>query len=311
MNIYERNDISDTSFNRYISTSNQHPIFDMLYYNKNNKNNSNDINNKNKYKYIKKIYEGYASILYIAKDLELDKNVIIKKVSKQDEPTWREELYILKYIKDNSKDKEEKLLLQYIDFFENELYIYIIFEYYDNFDLSQHVYINCPYPENYAKKIIKEMARCIKACHDINIIHLDIKCENFIVKHISEDIINVMLIDFGQAEIINKKNADKIIYGGFSYGTNEFLCPESHHKYFSKKNDIWALGICAILILTGSYIFNSKVKHEQKTIHKIEKCCIENNLSENATKFIKKCLTFDPLKRPTIDELLQDDFLLL
>jgi serine/threonine protein kinase len=298
--VYNSEDVSNNSFDKPVSTSNQCPIFNKAYLTDSKQDNILSSN----YTYIKKIYDGYASMLYIAHDLTKNKNVIIKKIPKNE--NWRDELHVLKHIKDNSKNG---LLLSYVDFFESHIYAYIVTEYYDNFDLYEHVELNCPYKESYAKMIIKEMAKCIKACHDIDIVHLDIKCENYIVKFISETEISVILIDFGHAEILDKRNSDKIILGGFSYGTNDYLCPESNKKYFSKKSDIWALGICAFLILTGTYMFSHKVMDKERTIEKIDKSCSHYKLSQQATDFIKKCLIFEPSERPTIDNLLQDSFL--
>jgi serine/threonine protein kinase len=142
-------------------------------------------------------------------------------------------------------------VLQFIDFFENFRVAYIVTEYIDGFDLFDHIDLNVPYDEYYAKLLIKEMLECIKICHDNDIAHLDIKCENFMAIEMKPKP-KLVLIDFGHAEQIKSGVVKK---GLTNYGTCFYLCPEGYRKYYSSKSDSWSIGICAYLLMYGDYPF--------------------------------------------------------
>jgi serine/threonine protein kinase len=311
--VYDSEIFSD-SFEGPVSTSCQVSLFSKTY-KKDNKSDQNDFFKypNSRYKYIKKLNDGSASKLYLAHDTKLNKNAIIKKISKKE--SWREELNILQTIKNirsaNVLKENNDKLLNYVDFFENHMFAYIVTEYYEDFDLFEYVEINCPYDEISGSFLIKEMAKCIKVCHDIGIVHLDIKCENYIVKKFNPSdpsSIELILIDFGHAEII-EPNTDDMIQGRFYYGTNYYLCPESEDKIYSKKSDTWSLGVCAFLILTGHYIFRGKVTDPERCYVKLDSECKYFNLSPEATDFIKYCLSFYHQDRPNIDQVLAHPFL--
>ena len=259
------------------------------------------------YKYNNKIGDGSASKLYkgIAEN-NINKNdnnvqygdkVIIKKIKKTEE--WRSELNILKEIRNKSPR-----LLKLIDFYESNRFAYIVTDYYDGLDLFEHVDINVPYNLDFGKKLIKEMALCIKDCHDIGVAHLDIKCENYMVVRMDRIKPEIILIDFGHAEKIEPN----IMKEGGYYGTCFYICPEGYKKFYSMKSDIWSLGICTHLILTGDYPFWGDDKEYSINVCK-GNVTISEKLNGETTDFINKCLDYNPSTRLSIDEVLDHPFL--
>lgn len=250
-----------------------------------------------KYSKLTKLGDGSVCKLYKSKNIENGNGVIIKKIHKNEE--WRSELNILKQVKNQSPR-----LLNLIDFYESFRYAYIVAELYDGFDLYEHIDINIPYPEKHGKKLIREMALCIKDCHDLGIAHLDIKCENFVVLNNKKP--TLVLIDFGHAEKIDKKSMKE----GNHYGTCFYICPEGYRKFMSMKSDIWSLAICAHLILTGEYPFEGEhndMKYAKNVCNGNVK--ISKKLSKTASDFLYKCLDYNPRTRPSIDDVILDEFL--
>ena len=250
----------------------------------------------NKYKFIKKIVKGSASTIYLAQD-ENDKNVIIKKIPKNEE--WKSELNILKKL-----PKDDKIL-NFIDYFLLERNVYLITSYYKGFDLFEHIDINVPYEEELAKKIILEMAKCIKICHDNLIAHLDIKCENFMVCTYNP-FPKLILIDFGHAEKIQE---NKIIDANFRYGTCYYLCPEGYSRKYSLWSDIWSLGICSHLILSGKYPYRENKSYKKSIINGNLKYC-EKKISEKSKIFLEGMLKLNPEERFNIDEVINNKYLM-
>ena len=135
------------------------------------------------------------------------------------------------------------------------------------------------------------MLVCIKECHDKKIAHLDIKCENYMVRKVIPP--QLILIDFGHAEKIDHATMK---HGQSSYGTCFYLCPEGYNKYFSMKSDSWSIGICAHLLLTGDYPFIGDDDEYAENVCK-GNIKISSKLSPGALKFIKGSLHYDPALR--------------
>lgn len=246
--------------------------------------------------------DGSASLIYEGYDKIENKKVIIKKISKKE--YWTKELDVLKKLVSSNSER----LLKYIDFYESHLYSYIITEFYEGFDLFEHIDINVPYSTKKALLLGLEMAKCIKECHDNNIIHLDIKCENYMVKSMklfNNDKPNIVLIDFGHSEIIPQNESIEKIRKGYGYGTNYYICPEGYFKsMYSSKSDIWSLGVCICMLLTGSCPFNGRKKeyYQNTLINNIS--LSEINLDSNIVQLLKDMLYSMPYNRPNIDNVI-------
>jgi len=248
-----------------------------------------------KYNFIRKLGDGSASKIYISENKETKEKVVIKCINKREE--WKSEYGILKSIMKSSSPK----LLKLLDIFETYRYVYIVTEYYKGKDLFDHVDINTPYPENFAKLLVKEMGECVKECHNKDIAHLDIKCENFMVKGMTPTP-KLVLIDFGHAE---KVKHEDLAEGYSRYGTSFYLCPEGYSRIYSKKSDIWSLGVCSHLILSGSYPFD----RDSTEYFKSGETRMSSKLSDEAKDFVSKCMQINPEDRYSIDGLLNSPFL--
>lgn len=289
-------DTTDVSFYGFPTTSAQYAIGERARNCDNNDEFEHTDYPNNTYTSLIKLNDGSVCKLYKSKNTKTGEEVIIKKINKNE--SWRSELNILKQIKNKSHR-----LLNLLDFYESYRYAYIVAEKYPGFDLYEHIDLNNPYSESYAKKLIREMALCIKECHDIGIAHLDIKCENYVVLDNKKP--TLVLIDFGHAEKIDIK----IMKEGNHYGTSLYICPEGYNKFMSMKSDIWSLGICAHLILTRNYPFYGDDDEEYEKNVCDGKIKISRRLSSHASDFIYKCLDYNPSTRLSIDDVLAHEFL--
>jgi len=160
--------------------------------------------------------------------------------------------------------------------------------------------------ENLIASILHGALKGLEYLHRNKKIHRDIKAGNILLDHLG----NVKIADFGvSAELLNTfSDKDTVI------GTPFWMSPEviSKSKY-NKKTDIWSLGITAIEIAEGEPPYSH--------IHPIRAMfAIKNNPPQGLTdsnkwsadfnSFVRKCLTFDPKKRPNTKELLNDPFIL-
>ncbi len=293
---YSKLDLKKLLFFDYPSTSSQDMVLTR------NTDTSHDINYPNKrYKYLRNITDGSASIIYEGYDKLNDKKVIIKKIKKNE--CWRKELEILELIKHKTSDR----ILKIVDYYESQRRSYIVTEFFEGLDLFEHVELNSPYTEYKWLQLLKEMASCIKECHDNNVIHLDIKCENFMVKtkHLFENdkfTGKIVLIDFGHADNFGIN----VLKKGYNYGTTYYLCPEGYHEGISSsKSDIWSFGVCMSLILTGDFPYLGSSREYYKNCG-IENIKLNKRISNDSYAVLKKCLKPYPSDRPSINEVIDD-----
>ena len=146
---------------------------------------------------------------------------------------------------------------------------------------------------NYTTSIL----RGVKACHDRNISHNDIKPSNFLIDMYGR----VKVGDFGLS-CIHEENELSEMYAG----SLAFIAPEILNKkpYDAFKADIWSLGVTFYYIATGQLPWRTSTKEGLFE-------CISNGIIDysplsdrNYALFISRCLRLDPSMRPTVDDLL-------
>jgi serine/threonine protein kinase len=101
--------------------------------------------------------------------------------------------------------------------------------------------------EKEARDIFKQMLEAIASCHQNNIIHRDVKLDNFLVKSDKETgERNVKLADFGIACKYDPENPPVL-----KCGTKEYVAPEViSAPHYDTKVDCYSLGIILFELLS-------------------------------------------------------------
>ena len=91
------------------------------------------------------------------------------------------------------------------------------------------------------------MLKAVAACHTRQIIHHDVKPENFIFARETGEIGNapLKLIDFGLSELDFEadRNGLKTYRNSPSYGTAAYMSPEiMRSEPYGKQSDVWSIG---------------------------------------------------------------------
>jgi calcium/calmodulin-dependent protein kinase I len=121
-----------------------------------------------------------------------------------------------------------------------------------------------------------------------------------------------MICDFGLSRVIE---SDKMALLTEICGTPGYMAPEiflksGHHKPV----DVWAMGVITYFLLCGYTPFDrdSQAKETEAIIagdYKFEPAEYWENVSQTAREFIQCCLTINPAKRPTAQEILDHKWL--
>ena len=200
-------------------------------------------------------------------------------------------------------------IIKLIDFFESLTTIYIVMEYLSGSDLFTYLEKrDFQIPEAEARHIIHCMAAALFYLHNFGIIHRDLKAENIMLVDDSEEL-KVKLVDFGFSIIAGpKEKCDKRL-GTINYAAPEIIVGNP----YGKEVDIWSLGILTHLLLYQFLPYDSD--NDNEIMEQIVHSDIDYKGEYMKTKslegklFVKKCLNKYPCKRPTIEVILQDEWL--
>lgn len=140
----------------------------------------------------------------------------------------------------------------------------------------------------------------LKHVHDRKILHRDLKSQNIFLTKSGI----VKLGDFGIAKILNstRENARTMI------GTPYYLSPEIvDNKPYSFKSDIWSLGVILYELCTSRPPFDAgSIPQLALKIVKGQFSPIVHNYSKDLKALVSLLLTVDPVKRPTVNQILSN-----
>lgn len=192
--------------------------------------------------------------------------------------------------------------------FSDEFNYYIALEYCPGKSIREYLRSseNGRLSEPEARKILNDVLEGLIFLHNHQIIHHDLKLENFLIGSDG----NVKIGDFGLATIYKSDEDKKYPF----CGTTNYLSPEmilKKSKGISFESDIWAIGVSAFIMLTGKPPFDGGDK--ERTYQKIKNCDYtfpsKIQISAEAKDFIKTILRIDPSKRPIAIDIIDHPFL--
>ncbi|KAH8399535.1 hypothetical protein KR215_000040 [Drosophila sulfurigaster] len=149
---------------------------------------------------------------------------------------------------------------------------------------------------------IYQIIQGVKYLHDKRIIHRDLKLGNLFLN----DMLHVKIGDFGLATRIDfEGERKKTLCGTPNYIAPEILMKKGH----SFEVDIWSIGCVMYTLLVGQPPFETKTLKD--TYSKIKKCeyRVPSYLRKPAADMVIAMLQPNPESRPTIDQLLNFEFL--
>ncbi|KAH8258752.1 hypothetical protein KR038_007717, partial [Drosophila bunnanda] len=168
--------------------------------------------------------------------------------------------------------------------------VYILLEVMAGGDLLKRITSNTYLSENLCKLYFYQLCHAIKYIHDRNIIHRDLKLENILLETDDEETL-LKVCDFGISRVVQD-------------GTK---------KAYTKKVDIWSLGVILFCCLSGSWPFSSKngspfTDQIARGEFAYDSPAWEE-VSPDAKLVINEIFTVDPENRPSICDLLQNSWL--
>lgn len=247
-----------------------------------------------RYQVIKKIGSGGMAIVYLAKDLSLDRNVAIKVLRDEytEDSTFRrhfqkEAVAIAKLSHNN--------IVGIYDILTDDETMCLVMEYVEGETLKDKINRDGAIPWQRAVKYAIQIANGLSYAHANQIIHKDVKSQNILIDKFD----NVKITDFGISQMMNNTT---ITHNKGVLGSAHYFSPEqARGEKLSYQTDIYSFGIVLYEMLVGELPFTADnpvsvaLKHIQeppKSVHSII-----HDVPESLSFIVSKCLEKKPENR--------------
>ncbi|NXG36842.1 TSSK1 kinase, partial [Dromaius novaehollandiae] len=202
--------------------------------------------------------EGTYGKVKAAYSNKLKRNVAIKIIDKRKTPQdflekfLPREIAVLKRMSHPSVVRTHEIFETFVG------KVYIVMELGEKGDLLDYLKGTGAMKEDVAQKKFQQLASAIKYCHDMDLAHRDLKCENILL----DKDLNIKLSDFGFSRPLNRDENGKITLSKTFCGSAAYAAPEVLQGIpcNPKICDIWSLGVilyvmvCALMPFDDSNI---------------------------------------------------------
>jgi calcium/calmodulin-dependent protein kinase I len=175
--------------------------------------------------------------------------------------------------------------------------------------LLENIVAKDHYSEKDAAEILKVIITGINGCHELNVVHRDMKPENIMATKKSSDVPDFKITDFGLSVVLPPEG-----YVTGTLGTREYLAPEMIvHKNYGTSVDMWSIGCIAYTLLCGFHPFSDNETvplYTQIVTGKWQFFEEGISLSDSAKDFVSQLLTLEPTERMTAKQALLHPFIL-
>ncbi|XP_070264811.1 serine/threonine-protein kinase MARK2-like [Myotis yumanensis] len=240
------------------------------------------------------IQKGPSSEVRLAQHILTGAHVIVKAIRRKGIPRFYQEVHCFKKVNHPNIAKLFEVLITEDKFF-------LVMENIQGDSLLEHLQDNGTMSEGEARTMFRQVVSAVQYCHQKNIIHRDLTPGNILI----DNDMTIKLIDFGYSKQV-KDHMLSTFCGSIGYAAPEML---QGCTYDGRKSDVWSLGVLLYRMLTGVTPF------EGDNITNVKRQIISGDyqvpsiLSKKAQKFLRKLLTVDPSKRPTMEAVMKDRWL--
>lgn len=128
-------------------------------------------------------------------------------------------------------------IVKLFEFYSNKSTYYLILEFCEGGNLYQFVNENIV-SEFQVIYIMFQILSAMNYCHNINILHRDLKPDNILIKKNEDGLCRVKICDFGTSYIFKKGEQQKE-----AIGTLNYMAPEVLKEKYNQKCDLWSCGV--------------------------------------------------------------------
>ncbi|XP_028002142.2 serine/threonine-protein kinase MARK2-like [Eptesicus fuscus] len=240
------------------------------------------------------IGKGWFAEVWLARHLLTRAQVVVKAIRRQGISRYFQEVHCFKKLNHPNITKLFEVIATKDKFF-------LVMEHVSGGDLLEYLENYGQMNEGEARTVFRQVVSAVQYCHQRGIVHRDLKPDNILV----DSDMTVKLADFGfSREVSNDKQST--FCGTICYSAPEIL---QRHTYDGRKTDVWSLGVVLYRMLTGVVPFEGdnfvNVKRQIISGH----YHLPHFMSREVKKLLRKLLTVNPSRRPTLEDVMKDPWL--
>ncbi|XP_053135988.1 testis-specific serine/threonine-protein kinase 1-like [Hemicordylus capensis] len=196
------------------------------------------------------IGEGSYAKVKSAYSERLKFDVAVKIIDQKRAPQDFLEKFLPREIAILAKVNHRSIIKTYEIFETSDGKLYIVMELGIHGDLLEFIKTRGALPEEIAREMFCQLCAAIKYCHDADIVHRDLKCENLLL----DKDYHIKLTDFGFSKWLARDEEGRVIHSKTFCGSAAYAAPEVLQgiPYEPKTYDMWSLGVVLYIMVCGS-----------------------------------------------------------
>lgn len=200
------------------------------------------------------IHNSPRSHLYLVRDVNNDRQFILKAPSKNFED---DEFYLQGFIRESwiGEKIDHPCMMKIHHSNSGSQFLYHICEYIDGQNLRQWMYDH-PHPSiDQVRKIISQIADALRLLKRMEIVHRDLKPDNLMIDRQGQ----IKLIDYGTVSIASLDENINVLTDNSPQGTLNYMAPETLNDLSTGyQSDLFSLGVITYEMLTGELPYPPK-----------------------------------------------------
>ncbi|XP_051888451.1 testis-specific serine/threonine-protein kinase 1-like [Pristis pectinata] len=253
--------------------------------------------------------EGSYAKVKSAYSERLKTNVAVKIIDRKKAPTDFLEKFLPRELEILAMLNHRYIVKTFEIFETSDGKVYIIMELGVQGDLLEFIKTRGALPEEVSRKMFRQLALAVKHCHELGVVHRDLKCENLLL----DKDFNVKLSDFGFAKRCSTDDQGRPLLSKTFCGSAAYAAPEVLQgiPYQPKVYDVWSLGVILFIMVCGSMPYDDSNIKRMLRIQKEHRVDFPRSkvVPPDCKELIYRMLHPDTSKRLTIDEVLEHPWL--
>ncbi len=155
-----------------------------------------------------------------------------------------------------------------------------------------------PMPSHEAEPLVRSLLFGLEAAHAAGILHRDLKCDNVMLRPLSNGDVMPVIMDFGLARVIDL-DAARLTSSAYGLaGTPCYMAPEQlENGELTTATDVYAFGVIWFEMLTGRLPFSLRAPFERLTKPPPRPSAFANDVPSGVDKIVVRCLERNPQNR--------------
>jgi serine/threonine protein kinase len=209
------------------------------------------------YEIVRKLGSGAQGVVYLARDIQLDRNVVIKTLLPQQLTTPEALERFKREAKSAARVRGEHVVPIHRISVLPQGSLYLVMEYVEGATLREYLRHREVNDFRMVARLARQIALGLVSVHEQSVIHRDIKPENILIERRTG---LARLADFGLA--IDSAEESRITTDGMLAGTPAYMSPEQvvAPQSVDQRSDIYSLGVVLYELLTGDVPFRGTAR---------------------------------------------------